>query len=508
MKTFTLLVLLLLPSLIFPQSIDWIKTTGDILNDFGNYVQTDSAGNIYASGIAQGSCNFGANTLVSTNQFNFVAKYDSNGNNLWATQFNWDTAFSSSWYVFFYNDFKVSRQGDAVMVGTLNNNSYEWGSVVKFNSAGAITFQYLIPVVSQITNVDFDANGNYFISGSYLGSQSFFGKFSPTAQLWNVNLNVASGLTIKVTSDNGFIIEGIFTGSLTVPDYFSDSIVLHATQGILGTDRFFAKYTNDGHLVWARNYNESVKQANMTVDPLTNSIYYLTEDNSYFYLSCVDSSGNKLWTNQVCSSNGPWFTWNPQVLVHDGSLYLAGPGSDYYFGSPYNATSSAFLLNRYDLNGNLTGQISPQTTGNLKVYAGDVAFINNSMALTGGVVDTGSWGNQSLTSHGSSDFFIAKMPESNFDAASAIQTVRGAPGVKIYPNPSSGEFFVSFESTANAETEIRIADMLGKNVYTESFSGGVGNVTHSIKTSNLAAGVYIVTLRVAGESTNEKIIIN
>jgi hypothetical protein len=508
MKTFTLLVFFILPSFIFSQTIDWIKTTGDILNDFGNYVQTDSNGNIYTSGIAQGSCNFGANTLVSNNQFNFVAKYDSNGNNLWATQYNWDTAFSSSWYVFFYNDFKVSRQGDVVMVGTLNNNSYEWGDVVKFNSAGAITFQYLIPVVSQITNVDFDANGNYFISGSYLGSQSFFGKFSPTAQLWNVNLNVSTGLSIKVTADNGFIIEGVFTGNLTVPDYYSDSIVLHATQGILGTDRFFAKYTNDGHIVWAHNYDESLQQGNMTIDPVSNSIYYLTEDESYFYMSCVDSSGNKLWTNQVCSSNGPWFTWNPQVLVHNGSLYLVGPGTDYYFPAPYNITTSAFLLNRYDLNGNLTGQITPQTTGSLKAYAGDVAFINNSMVLTGGIIDTGSWGNQSVLSRGSSDIFVAKLPESDFDAASAIQSINAAPNIKIYPNPSTGYFFVSFENPANTETQILVTDMLGKNVHTESFAGSIGNIIRTINTGNLAAGVYIVTLRMNGESRNEKIVIN
>ena len=130
------------------------------------------------------------------------------------------------------------------------------------------------------------------------------------------------------------------------------------------------------------------------------------------------------------------------------------------------------------------------------------------MVLTGGIIDTGSWGNQSVLSRGSSDIFVAKLPESDFDAASAIQSINAAPNIKIYPNPSTGYFFVSFENPANTETQILVTDMLGKNVHTESFAGSIGNIIRTINTGNLAAGVYIVTLRMNGESRNEKIVIN
>jgi hypothetical protein len=478
------------------------------LNDYGNFVQIDPSGSIYASGIAKGTCNFGSNTISSTDQFNFIAKYDSNGNNLWATKYDWagNSPQGNNWYAFFFNDFKVSRSGNAVMVGTLNDNSLEWGDVAVFDSTGAVAFTYLVPVASQITNADFDSSGNFFVSGSYINPGSFFAKFSPTAQLWNINFTNSMGLSIKVTPDNGLLVEGIFTDSLNVPDHYSNTTTLYATQGILGTDRFFAKYTNDGHLLWAHNYNESLKQANIAIDPANNSVYFLTLDNNYYYMECIDSSGNELWNNQITSydnANGPW---TPHIFVSNSKVYVVGPGADIYAPAPYNLTIGTFFLARYDLNGNLTGQITPQTT-NVSVYGGDIAIANNSIILTGGILGAGMWGNDSVTSKGSADFFLAKMAENNFDAANGVKTVEAAEGIKIYPNPSSGGFYVNFENVTNAQVEILITDVVGRNIYTETFQSTIGMVNHYVRTKNLDPGMYAVTLNPNGKSINTKIII-
>ena len=77
----------------------------------------------------------------------------------------------------------------------------------------------------------------------------------------------------------------------------------------------------------------------------------------------------------------------------------------------------------------------------------------------------------------------------------------------IYPNPSNGDFVLSFESESR-EAQIIITDMLGNYVYTERFFNGTGNFAHGIRIGKIASGVYIATLWTGEGRQNEKIVIN
>ena len=84
-----ILSFLLLPSLLFCQTTDWVKSFGGTESDKGISIGTDSLGNVYISGYYNTSADFDQITLTNnnasgTNKENFVAKLDSNGNVLWA----------------------------------------------------------------------------------------------------------------------------------------------------------------------------------------------------------------------------------------------------------------------------------------------------------------------------------------------------------------------------------------------------------------------------------------
>ena len=104
---------------------------------------------------------------------------------------------------------------------------------------------------------------------------------------------------------------------------------------------------------------------------------------------------------------------------------------------------------------------------------------------------------------------VTGIPQSNECVSTQVGiTEVDAQRISISPNPSNGDFLIRFDSGTSTEARILITDLLGNAVYAENFTAEVGNVIHSIKTDKLAIGVYIITLRVAGESSNEKIVIN
>jgi len=73
------------------------------------------------------------------------------------------------------------------------------------------------------------------------------------------------------------------------------------------------------------------------------------------------------------------------------------------------------------------------------------------------------------------------------DACTGIPEVSSSYFVSVYPNPNDGNFTISY-NVASQITALRIADMTGRIVYSQSLSGLEGKQT--INASNLSRGIY------------------
>jgi hypothetical protein len=73
--------------------------------------------------------------------------------------------------------------------------------------------------------------------------------------------------------------------------------------------------------------------------------------------------------------------------------------------------------------------------------------------------------------------------------------------LRMFPNPTSSEVNLNFENTVNEEV-IRVSDIQGRIVISQNIS----NVNfHNMDVSQLANGLYTVSIKADGKITTEKL---
>ncbi len=95
--------------------------------------------------------------------------------------------------------------------------------------------------------------------------------------------------------------------------------------------------------------------------------------------------------------------------------------------------------------------------------------------------------------------------EWNFRVAATGIGENTTENLQIYPNPSNGQFTLTFDQAEGANIQLVISDMTGKIVYEEPLNFGASN-THNID-ANLAKGVYVLQLHKGEKTYTDKITI-
>ena len=77
----------------------------------------------------------------------------------------------------------------------------------------------------------------------------------------------------------------------------------------------------------------------------------------------------------------------------------------------------------------------------------------------------------------------------------------------VYPNPSRGEFNISFDLESRQDVYISITNYLGEMIFTEELKDQEGQYSKSIDLGNKANGIYMLNITTKNQNINQKIVI-
>ncbi|MEP7265404.1 MAG: T9SS type A sorting domain-containing protein [Bacteroidota bacterium] len=474
----------------------WTKQLGGNSSGYENTkaITFSSASDcIYLSGVFQGSITIGNTVLtsMSLSEDIFLAKYDSNGNCIWAKKAGGiasDAAYRIS----------TDNNDNLYVVAEVHDSAY-------FDSV-------LVPKGTIIAK--YDGNGNCLWAKRILNNTTD-----------NLSTDQAYVRSISCYSNE------ILIGAITVNDTITvDQDTLFGAQ-TWGDDLLLAKFDSNGNLLWAKldgggylNYNIGAKYdgagniyacgALWSYGAQFGNIQIPTPSNGVreCFLVKYDGNGNVIWVRKNWSS-GFYGGCNPHdfsVSKINGSVYIAGTFRDTIQFDSYSVHTSNWqdidmFVAGCDSSGNyhgvLNAKIAVSSGPTVQPHVSSVVHdINNSCYVSGPFRNTTAFGNYSLTSLYQYDVFIAKC-----DAMVGINEKSSSNNsILIYPNPNNGSFHIKLPSEIinfkNATAIIYSGD--GRE------EGSVRlNNNNQLDIKNLSSGIYFLKLVIDDKVYFEKLII-
>lgn len=306
MKRFTLIVVGIFITLnCFSQTSNWLwarQATGIDLQE-GVSIATDAFGNVYATGYYTSAITFGSITLPTvTGRAIFIVKYSSTGIVLWAQKaggtsvdnprgITTDTAgnvyvtgiFQSATIVFgtytlvnvnpgtTYDVFtaKYSPTGTVLWAKSAGGNSNDTGNAIITDSSGSVYITGYFSSPSIIFDTDTLINTST--------GDMFFVKYDTGGNLLWAKCAGGGSTNVGTSVRTDKIGNEYVTGS-----FFSSSIVFDTTVLVNagGFDIFVVKYDTNGNVIWAKSYGGTGGDFahSITTDSLNN--IYVTGDYS------------------------------------------------------------------------------------------------------------------------------------------------------------------------------------------------------------------------------------
>jgi len=346
----------------FAQTYDWaigFYTIGMQSTQSQQSVTVDANGNSYTTGYFSGTLDFdpSPDTASFTTPFGtngyisqaFIAKYDADGNYLWATPIA-DSITSES--------IAVDDNGNIYITG-------EFRGTADFDPGPDIVTLTATPTV-YVRNAfiaKYDANGNYLWAIGFHGI------------VYSPSIGSSHGKIIDVDDSDNVYVTGTFSGAVDF-DPGPDTVYLYTTTN---NTVFITKYDTDGNYLWATkdipiSLSSSTKRSICFAD---NGSFYTTGESSSIYpdfdpgpdtvnIDCnlshcryvakYDTDGNYLWAIGI---DGVSYYGEDVAVDELGNVYIVGasfngtvdfdPGPDIANVSALNGRT---FIAKYDANGN------------------------------------------------------------------------------------------------------------------------------------------------------------
>src|ERR1035437_1744632 len=541
------------------QDCIWAKSAGGKLSDYGNSISTDHSGNVYVIGDFNSDSMLFGSTIIY-HYFNpiysntFFAKYDINGNVLWAKSIgSVGNANTEGYGVTTDNDDNV------YITGYFEGDSISFGNITLYNSSTGEQNLYL---------VKYDSSGNV---------------------LWAKNPGGVYNEGLSVTTDlnNNIFITGYFQDNTISFD--SDTLYLSVTWGY--SDLFLFKFDSNGNTLWGRSAGGNYWEWGDGLSTDYNGNIYLTgyfsSDTSYFdtiivinnyisniaggnddmFLAKYDSSGNIKWVKSAggngissgkslsCDGNGNIYVggvfnainYPPDTIKFDSinlfnnsyNILMQSANTQLFFVK-YDSSGSVqwakcgISASSWDNTGNTLTSLCADVNGNIFITGSytDSILIDSTTLYNGGyfLIKLNSNGNiiwaQNILNSGNSNSVCIDQNSNAFitgslEGDSAIfgnntiyndstqtldifiakygnlisgknSNIQNFNGIILYPNPPSGTFTLSYNSQLSIlNSQLKIYDVLGQEVYTQAITNP--NQT-TITVSQLSNGVYFYQL--------------
>ncbi len=367
---------------------NWGAGFGDDDQDFGRNIATDSSDNVYAVGFFRETIDFGGGTLTATaGRDVFLAKFDSDGNHLWSQSFGGTggtdiglgVAVDSADNVIVTGYFQSTINFGGADLTAAGGGSDTDIFVAKFNSAGVHqwSFSYGDTENQQGWGVATDSADNVILTGYYEGAPDFGGGALASQVNWSIYLVKLSSAGAHVFSDgygssgseqfarhvavdgaDNIVIAGPFAGSVN----FGGGNLTSAGE----RDGYVAKFNSAGAHQWSIRFGDAARNEARRVE--------------------VDSNGDVIVAGYFRGS----------VDLGCGSLAASGGAEhDVLLAKLNGATGSCRWSSRY-------GDTAPDLADGLSIDDNDRILVGGSFE---GTLD---FGDQSITSQGGRDAWVAK----------------------------------------------------------------------------------------------------
>lgn len=479
-----LVVLFLLSARVFAQSPDWLWASGigGQGEDSGENMVVDTSGNHYIAGRFSGTINLGAHVLTSQHQNScYIAKLAPTGNYLWA----------------------IDIGASSLTIGGIdldgNSNLYLTGSFMGSLSLGTITISSHDSSTSSVYIAKLSAIGDWIwansASGYYNDSANAIavtstgicyitGSYSGNLTMGNTTLQGYHNHLFFLAKANvqgqwefltGQRLYGNGTGSRGYTISINDNMDLYITSSVSGWlydqylpygGLFIGKFSSTGSLLWSRNASVSPwadlissasqldqngrliitgsfrgTQLNFAGVTLTGD----TDNYSTIYVAAMDESGSTLWVRTAGGLNS-YDTSNGLCTDSYSNIYITGNyTSSASFGSSIitsNAERSSYIAKLIP-SGDWMYAMSFDAGDPGSGY--ELTYYGTNLFLLGNYSGTMTIGDNTLSSAGAVDAFIAKLGYYPISASFETSPTIGGYPLEVFFSDTShyGDSYIS-----------------------------------------------------------------